>query len=55
LPWLRMVFGSNDGPFAGKAGKAVTGRIIGEWLAAEAETSVSLTVKQIKGNPPKGK
>ncbi len=30
-----MVFGPNDSPLAGRAGKAVTGRVIGERLLAE--------------------
>lgn len=41
-----MIFGPNDSPLAGRAGKAVTGRLIGERLLAEAETSVSLKVRQ---------
>ncbi|PNW74376.1 hypothetical protein CHLRE_13g606000v5 [Chlamydomonas reinhardtii] len=43
-PTLAMVFGPNDSPLAGRAGKALTGRAIGERLQAEAETSVSLRV-----------
>jgi GTP-binding protein len=48
-PTLSMVFGPNDSPLAGRAGKAVTGRAIGARLSAEAETSVSLRVKQAGG------
>ncbi|GFR51333.1 hypothetical protein Agub_g13750, partial [Astrephomene gubernaculifera] len=48
-PTLAMVFGPNDSPLAGRAGKALTGRAIGERLQAEAETSVSLKVKQVPG------
>ena len=44
-----MVFGPNDSPLAGRAGKAVTGRVIGERLQAEAETSVSLRVISLPG------
>ncbi len=44
-----MVFSANDSPFAGRAGKAVTGRVIGERLTAQAESSVSLTVTQLQG------
>lgn len=43
-PTLSMVFGPNDSPLAGRAGKAVTGRVIADRLNAEAETSVSLRV-----------
>lgn len=43
-----MVFAANDGPLAGRSGKAVTGRAIGERLAAEAEGSVSLRVTAIQ-------
>jgi hypothetical protein len=48
-PTLSMVFGPNDSPLAGRAGKAVTGRAIGERLLTEAETSVSLKVQQAGG------
>ena len=44
-----MVFGPNDSPLAGRAGKAVTGRVIGDRLQAEAETSVSLKVNALPG------
>lgn len=44
-----MVFSANDSPLAGKAGKAVTGRTIGQRLAQEAEASVSLRVKAMPG------
>jgi GTP-binding protein len=44
-PTLAMVFSPNDSPFAGRSGKAVTGRALGERLAAEAEASVSLEVR----------
>lgn len=48
-PTLSMIFSPNDSPLAGRAGKAVTGRVIGERLMAEAETSVSLKVKAVEG------
>jgi GTP-binding protein len=48
-PTLAMVFSANDSPLAGRAGKAVTGRIIGQRLAQEAETSVSLRVRVVPG------
>jgi hypothetical protein len=44
-----MVFSANDSPLAGKAGKAVTGRTIGQRLAQEAEASVSLRVNAMPG------
>eukprot|EP00879_Flechtneria_rotunda_P027547 GHRR01029515.1.p1 GENE.GHRR01029515.1~~GHRR01029515.1.p1 ORF type:complete len:442 (+),score=127.91 GHRR01029515.1:889-2214(+) len=48
-PTLSMVFSANDSPLAGRSGKAVTGRYIGQRLAQEAETSVSLTVNVLAG------
>jgi hypothetical protein len=44
-----MVLSASASPFAGSEGKAVTGRVIGERLAAEAETSVCLHVTPIAG------
>lgn len=44
-----MVFSANDSPLAGRSGKAVTGRVIGERLAREAEASVSLRVAPLPG------
>jgi GTP-binding protein len=44
-----MVFSANDSPLAGKSGKAVTGRTIGQRLAQEAEASVSLRVNPMPG------
>jgi GTP-binding protein len=44
-PTLAMVFAPNDSPFAGRSGKAVTGRALGERLATETEASVSLEVR----------
>jgi predicted membrane GTPase involved in stress response len=43
-----MVFAANDSPLAGRSGRAVTGRAIGERLVAEAEGSVSLRVTPIR-------
>lgn len=45
-----MVFAANDSPFAGRSGKAVTGRVIGQRLQQEAETSVSLRVTPLSGS-----
>lgn len=45
-----MIFSPNDSPFAGKVGKFLTGAKIGERLMAEAETSVSLKVRQLEEN-----
>ena len=39
-----MVFSPNDSPLAGREGQHLTGSKIGERLAAEAATSVSLRV-----------
>lgn len=47
-----MVFSANDSPLAGKSGKAVTGRAIGQRLAQEAESSVSLKVNMLPGEHP---
>ena len=41
-PTLSMVFSPNTSPLAGREGSQLTGTIIGERLAAEAETNVSL-------------
>ena len=50
-PTLSMVFSANDSPLAGRSGKAVTARAIGERLMAEAEGSVSLRVTPVKVRP----
>jgi GTP-binding protein len=44
-----MVFSANDSPLAGRSGKAVTGRVIGQRLSQEAESSVSLKVNVLLG------
>jgi len=45
-PTMMMTFSVNDSPFAGKEGKRLTSREIGNRLFAEAETNVGLTVTQ---------
>ena len=48
--WLcSMVFSPNDSPLAGREGMHLTGSKIGERLANEAATSVSLRVIPVKG------
>ena len=44
-----MVFSPNDSPLAGREGTHLTGSKIGERLAAEAATSVSLRVVPVDG------
>ena len=44
-----MVFSPNDSPLAGREGSHLTGSKIGERLANEAATSVSLRVLPVKG------
>ncbi|EIE25836.1 GTP-binding protein TypA [Coccomyxa subellipsoidea C-169] len=48
-PTLSMVFSPNDSPLAGREGTHLTGSKIGERLAAEAATSVSLRVVPVDG------
>ncbi|CAL8470047.1 g9589 [Coccomyxa elongata] len=48
-PTLSMVFSPNDSPLAGREGTQLTGSKIGERLAAEAATSVSLRVVPVDG------
>ncbi len=45
-PTLSMVFSVNDSPLAGRDGTQLTGSKIGARLLAEAESNVSITVKQ---------
>ncbi|MDR0695198.1 MAG: translational GTPase TypA [Holosporales bacterium] len=45
-PTLSMTFSVNDSPLAGKEGKNLTSRIIGERLLKEAEGNVSISVKK---------
>ena len=44
-----MVFSPNDSPLAGREGLHLTGSKIGERLAQEAATSVSLRIIPVKG------
>ena len=44
-----MVFSPNDSPLAGREGLHLTGSKIGERLAQEAATSVSLRILPVKG------
>ncbi len=44
-----MVFSPNNSPLAGREGTQLTGSKIGERLAAEAATSVSLRVVAVDG------
>lgn len=45
-PTLQMTFGSNSSPFAGREGKILTSRKIGERLFREMQKDVSLRVEQ---------
>ncbi|MFT5125402.1 MAG: GTP-binding protein [Verrucomicrobiales bacterium] len=45
-PTIQMQFCVNDGPFAGKEGKFVTARAIGDRLIRETRTNVSLEVEE---------
>ena len=47
-PTVRMVFQPNTSPFAGKEGKFVTSRHLGERLKREVQTNVSLRVQELK-------
>lgn len=44
-----MVFSPNDSPLAGREGKELTASKIGERLARECETSVSLKLYPVPG------
>ncbi|MDR2667013.1 MAG: translational GTPase TypA [Holosporales bacterium] len=45
-PTISMTFSVNDSPLAGKEGKNLTSRVIGDRLFREAEGNVSITVKR---------
>ena len=45
-PTISITFGVNDSPLAGKDGKSLTSRVIGDRLFREAEGNVSITVKK---------
>lgn len=45
-PTISMTFSVNDSPLAGKEGKNLTSRMIGDRLFKEAEGNVSITVKK---------
>ncbi|MDG2242487.1 MAG: translational GTPase TypA [Rhodospirillaceae bacterium] len=48
-PTLAMTFSVNDSPLAGREGKKVTSRQIGDRLFAEAEGNVAIKVSQAEG------
>jgi GTP-binding protein len=48
-PTLRVVFSVNNSPFAGREGRFVTGRQLGERLRREALTNVSIRVEAAGG------
>ncbi|MBI4091563.1 GTP-binding protein, partial [candidate division WWE3 bacterium] len=45
-PTLKVTIGANTSPFAGKDGRYVTSRVLGERLLNEMETNIGLKVKQ---------
>ena len=49
-PTLTMTFFVNTSPLAGKSGKKLTSRMIGERLFREAETNIALKVSQSENN-----
>jgi len=53
-PTIKMTFGVNTSPFAGKEGKLVTSRNIRDRLIKELETNVALKVETLEGEPLTG-
>jgi GTP-binding protein len=49
-PTIKMTFGVNTSPFAGREGKLVTSRNIRDRLMKELETNVALKVEQAEGS-----
>jgi len=49
-PTIKMTFGVNTSPFAGKEGKLVTSRNIRDRLMKELETNVALKVEETEGS-----
>ena len=50
-PTIKMTFGVNTSPFAGREGKFVTSRNIRDRLVKELETNVALKVDTMEGTP----
>jgi len=48
-PTLKVTVGPNTSPFAGREGKFVTGRQVGERLAREKETNLGLRISESEG------
>lgn len=49
-PTIKMTFGVNTSPFAGREGKLLTSRNIGDRLDKELETNVALKVEPVPGS-----
>jgi len=50
-PTIKMTFGVNTSPFAGREGKFVTSRQLRERLLKELETNVALKIESMDGTP----